>query len=305
VRRSTRRIRIEHVAALIAGCVACAAQDATTVALSNGVQIQVSANFGHPTGTETLTVEMARASGNSFYRILWDQNHLAVFAYELGVDLGAGGDRLVVTAKPAENDFARRYPDADAGKPVPTLSSVHDLGSLGSGQSATLGLFEIPGAGLQVSETVRVKMGVAGGTAGPLHFGGIRVFLEKTVENKVEDDLVSGAVPRAAVSGRYAMFYLPDRGGYFFSTEPVTNRPFIEAGTVDQKSMEFTIDNETFRVTGDLPILGERGNVWVYHDPAYKPSGTWTLDLKNAVGVPVADKAFFTAASDTLTWWLR
>lgn len=298
MRRSTRRIRIEHVAALIAVGLSCAAQDTTTVGLSNGVQIEVTASFGHPTGEETLTVEMARASGNSFYRIFRDQNHLAVYAYELVVDLGAGGENLMVNAKPVEDAFGHRYANADGGKPVPSLPTEHELGPLASGQSATLTLFEIPGMGLAISETIKAKLNQSGGAGGALHFAGIQVFVEKK--------LISGPAPKASVSGRFAMFYIPGRGGYFFSTQPVPDRAFINAGSIDGKHLDFSLDNETFHVTADAPIVtqSESSGLWVYHDAAYVPSGTWTLDLHGTTTAQSAADAFFTAASDTLNWWL-
>src|SRR5262249_35335496 len=98
---------------------------------------------------------MARASGNSFYRIIRDQNQLAVYAYELMVDLTADGSALRAVAKPAMTEFASRYPDANGGKPVPSLSADQVLGPLASGQSAELPLFDIPGMGLKVTETIR------------------------------------------------------------------------------------------------------------------------------------------------------
>ncbi len=289
---------MKYLAALMAGCFACAAQDSTTIALSNGVQIQLSANFGHPTGEETLTVEMARASGDSFYRIFRDQNHLVVFAYELVVDLGAGGDSLLVTAKSAGDDFARQYPNADSGKPSPTLSQPRELGPLATGREATLQLFEVPGMGLSVSETIRVKMNQEG-KAGAFRFSGVQVFVDK--------NLVSGPPPASAVAGRFAMFYIPGRGGYFFSTQPVADRPFLNAGTIDADHMDFSIDNQMFHVTADAPIMGraESSGLWVYHDASYKPEGKWTLDLRGATTVQSAADAFFDAASDTLAWWLR
>jgi len=44
----------------------------------------------------------------------------------------------------------------------------------------------------------------------------------------------------------------------------------------------------------------ERGELWVYHDPNYKPEGNWTKT--NPAGG--SDDEFFTAASDSLKWWL-
>ncbi len=269
-------------------------QTSSTVLVSNGVQLEISADLGHPTGQEQLTVSVARASGNSFYRIFRDQNNLMVFAYELEVNLSPSGDALTATAKPAEDEFAARYPNADAGKPVPSLSSDHVLGSLGSGQSATLKLFEIPGMGLDVSDTVRVKLD-QNGESGSMRFAGLRVF--------EDGKLISGPPPPSSVAGKFVMFYLPGRGGFFFSAEPVPGRAFADAGTVDRNRMRFTVENENFECTSSSPILSgaSAGQVWVYRDPSYAPSGTWTQDPKSATP---GEENFFTAASDSLGWWL-
>ena len=262
------------------------AQLSSSISLSNGVGIDVSANLGQPTGQQTLTVEMARASGNSFYRIFWDQNHLAVYGYELQVELTTGGNALTAVAKPAGDQFAARYPNADAGKPVPTLSADQILGPLGSGQSATLDLFEIPGMGLHLTETVRVQFGAETG-GGALKFSSLRVAIDQKQ--------VAGPAP-GSVAGRYAMFYLPGRGGFFFATEPAPG--FAKTGAIDGNRMRFTVDNVEYDCVSTAPIHGTGGDLWVLHDASYKPEGNWTHARDQ-----LEREDFFMAAADSLGWW--
>lgn len=285
-------------AAILLGSGLCVGQGSSTVSLSNGVELKVAAKLGQPTGLENLTIEMSRASGDSFYRIFRDQNKLVVFAYELEVSRAGTGATFGITAKPVMTEFAARFPNADAGKPVPSLSSDHNLGPLRSGEHAELGLFEIPGMGLQVSDTVEVRVNPDGGGAGALRFGGLKV--------SINGKFVSGAAPRTPVSGRYLMFYIPGQGGYFFATDPPAGRPFLKAGSIDRNHMQFTVDNTTFDCVTDAPILksGESSEIWVYHDPAYQPSGNWTLDLR-AASTRAGSEEFFTAASDSLNWWFQ
>ncbi len=265
------------------------AQLSSTVSLNNGVRLEVSTDLGHPTGEEKITVEMVRASGDSFYRILRDQNHLAVFAYELEVTLLPDGSALRATAKPAMQEFAARFPDADAGKPVPSLSSTQEIGPLASGQSASVPLFEIPGMGLNVVEHVRVRFGASEGS-GALRLAGVRVFANGTP--------IAGPAP-GSVAGRYAAMYIPGRGGFFFSTEPVPGRAFVKAGTSEGTRMRFTVDNVEYEVRASVAIQGVGGEVWVLHDAGYKPAGNWTTDPQRA-----ERDQFFVAASDSLGWWL-
>jgi len=273
------------------------AQVSSIVSLSSGIQLEIKANFGDPTGEQTLRVEMARASGDSFYRIFYDQNKLAIFAYELAVERAVSDpNALHLTAKPAETEFASRYPNADAGKPVPSLSSDHEFGPLISGKSADLGLFEIPGMGMKVSETIRVTTNQTAGTAGPLRLSDLHISIDRTP--------IPGAPPPSAVSGRYVMFYIPGKGGYFFASEPVTGRPFVNAGTIDHNHMRFNVENTDYDCTTGTAVLthADSGELWVYHDPAYQPTGNWTLDPQSLTH-SAADE-IFTAASDSLSWWL-
>lgn len=275
---------------LVIAATACA-QVSSTITLNNGVQLQITAHFGTPTGAEALKVEMSRASGDSFYRMFRDQNNLIVFAYELAVDLVPGGDALRATAKPVETQFASRFPNADAGKPVPSLSSDHVMGPLGSGQSADIGLFEIPGMGLKVSETIRVRMSQENST-GALHFTGLRVSIAGGPATPA---------PPGSVAGRFAMFYIPGRGGYFFATEDPGRPGFVKAGNVDRTEMRFTLDNENYIGTASAPILGPNASadLWVFHDPKYRPQGNWTRTQTESV-----QDQFFMAAADSLNWWL-
>jgi len=284
---------------LIAGASLCMAQLSSTVALSNGVEVQVTANLGQPTGAETLTVEMARASGNSFYRIFKDQNNLDVFAYELSIGLSPDGKELHFVGKPVETEFAARYPNADAGKPVPTLSSDHEFVPLESGQDDQIGLFEIPGVGLRVSDSVKATLHAAGegaGSGGPLRFADLKVSINGTP---------AAGPARASVSGRYAMFYIPGQGGYFFATEAPSGRNFTKAGSIDHNRMQFNVDNVSYDCSGGESVLdnAEGGEIWVFHDPSYQPTGNWTEDISAPANHP-AKAGFFTAASDSLSWWL-
>jgi hypothetical protein len=96
------------------------------------------------------------------------------------------------------------------------------------------------------------------------------------------------------------MFYIPKRGGYFFSTKQVTSRPFVQVGEVDRNKLKFTMDQEDYECTSAANILSqsERGQIWVYHDPQYKPGVDWTK--RN----PKSSAEFFAAASDSLNRWL-
>jgi|SRR5271165_1374643 len=278
----------------------CWAQQSATVSLSNGIHLRVSAQSS--TGSiDGLKTEMAPASGSSFYRIYRDDSGLAVFAYELKVERSSDGEQFRVSALPAEQEFAAKYPNADGGKPTPTLSEVHQSPLLDSGGKFSIDIPTNPGLQITLTDVVAVQMNLRGEAAesGGQSSAQIR-FAALAVRSGGK--LLSSGAAGAIVAGRYAMFYVPGHGGFFFSTEPVDRRPFLHAGVVDGSELTFTIDNEAYECQSEAQILPQtqRDQIWVYHDPNYKPGGNWT---KSDAGDESRDQ-FFTAASDSLSWWL-
>lgn len=284
----------------------CFGQASTTVALSNGVQLQIEASFGRPTGQTVLKVEMAPASGNSFYRIFRDQNGLAIFAYEFAVAVGESGEALRVDAKPVLTEFAKRFPNANGGKPVPTFSETHPL-AIEFGKSAKLGLFEMQGMGLTVVDTVTTKLE----SGNPSDRGSESVSSDRMqlsgARLQINGMPVSNSGPRGSVIGRYLMIYIPGRGAFILSAAPVPNRPFVSTGTIAGNVMDFMTGNGLYEVTSSAPILAhsKSSGLWVYHDASYKPVGNWTQALQGNAPTTAPEQQFFAAASDSLSWWLR
>ncbi len=276
----------------------CHAQVSADVALSNGVQVGIATLTGNGTPV-SLMADLEPASGDSFYRIFRDENNLAVFAYELEVTRTADGDNFRATAKPATDAFAARFPNADGGKPTPTLSTTLESPVLHSGESFQIPISANPGLGQTLTDSVHVLLhptGTANNTpvaSARIRFDSLKVFIQGT--------LASPSGSGADVAGRYAMFYLPGRGAYIFSANASEPPPFVQVGVVDGKRLTFSIDNEMYDCTANAPILvhSERGQLWVYHNPDYKPGGNWTkTDLSNS------HEQFFTAGSDSLRWWM-
>jgi hypothetical protein len=277
----------------------CLAQVSADVALSNGVQVGIATLTGNGTPVK-LNPDLEPASGDSFYRIFRDENNLTVFAYELEVTRTSDGDNFRAVAKPVLQAFAARFPNADGGKPTPTLSAPLDSPVLHSGESFQIPISADPGLGQTLTDSVHVILHPAG-TANKAAAAGVRIRFD-SLKVSIQGQLASPAGAGADVSGRYAMFYLPGHGGYFFSANATEPAPFLHAGVVDGKRLSFTIDNEMYDCTASAPILmqAERGQVWVYHNPNYKPAGNWTKD-----DVSDSHDQFFTAGSDSLRWWIR
>ena len=289
------------VALLLAGALAGTAQVSSNVALSNGVQLTIvtRADEGTPVG---LKASLEPATGESFYRIFRDQNNLAVFAYELVVARTPDGEQFRVTAKAATQDFALRFPNADGGKPTPTLSAPLESPLLSSGNKFVIPISSDPGLHQTLTDTVQIRLNQRGaattetGAERPeqIRFSALKV----SINNQPASPSSAGVV----VAGRFAMFYIPGRGGYFFSTQEVTERPFQQIAVVDGKHLRFTVDNVAYDCSADAPILvgSERGQLWMYHDANYKPRGNWTNSDPAS-----SRQEFYTAAADSMQWWIQ
>jgi hypothetical protein len=277
----------------------CYGQVSARVSLSNGVQLTVSTR---PDNSDpvALKASLEPATGDSFYRIFRDENGLAVFAYELQVRRTSDGQNFRVTAKPATEAFANRFPNADNGKPTPTLSSTLDSPLLNSGESFTIPVPTNPGLNQNLTDVVQIlfgERGAAGGRAartGQIRFSGLKV--------SIQGHRATPEASGADVSGDYAMFYIPGRGGYFFSAMPVDGLPFEQVGVVDGKHLTFTVENEVYDCASNVSILlhADSGQLWVYRDAGYKPSGNWTKTDPSSVR-----EEFYTAAADSIQWWLQ
>jgi len=277
----------------------CLGQPSSMISLSNGIQVRIVAKTDKAP-PDPLKVEMKAATGNSVYRIFHDETGLAVYAYELVVDRLDDGVHFQVVAKPAGDEFMAKFPNADGGKPTPTLPRPFESVPLNPGGQFTIEIPTNPGWFEHRTDIVQVQPGASGRTGGTISPASARIrfaALRVAINGQIVPTPSAGAV----VEGRYAMFYIPQRGGYFFSTQPVDSRPFVQGADVDGTTMKFTVDNENYECHAASPILmqSERGQIWIYHDPDYKPSGNLT---KTSAQSP---QQFYTAASDTISWWVQ
>jgi len=291
---------LRAVPLIVLGAASLGAQVSADVALSNGVQLSIAARDaqGQPVA---LQASLEPATGDSFYRIFRDENNLAVYAYRLQVARTTDGRQFRVTALPATNDFAARFPDADGGKPTPTFSAPLVSPLLDSGGSFVIPISSNPGLNQTITDRVQVRLNERGATIAPknperqqlIRFDSLKV----SIDNRPASPPGAGAV----VAGRVAMFYIPRHGGYFFATEPVAGRTFTQIGIVDGEHLRFTLENQMYDCTSEAPILtnAARGQLWVYHDASYQPAGNWTNSDPRSTR-----PEFFTAASDSAKWWL-
>src|SRR5271155_1886984 len=134
----------------------CLAQTSSTISLSNGIRLKVTANTGSD-APDPLKVEMKPATGASIYRILRDDSGLAVWAYELVVDRLPDGNHFQIVAKPAGQEVAAKVPNADGGKPPPTFPIPIESPPLGAGGTFSVDIPTNPGLFEHRTDMVQVQ----------------------------------------------------------------------------------------------------------------------------------------------------
>jgi hypothetical protein len=106
----------------------------------------------------------------------------------------------------------------------------------------------------------------------------------------------------ASVTGNALMFYLPGQGGYFFVAAPTTLPGFLKVGMAYGNRLTFTWNNENYEVISTRQILTRTtvGEVWVYHDPKYRPRRISPL-----AGRPATDEIQWGACDDIKSWFSK
>jgi hypothetical protein len=78
-----------------------------------------------------------------------------------------------------------------------------------------------------------------------------------------------------SMSGEAVAFYLPNHGRFVFSLAPHADLGFRKAGEVRGATLKITWGNDTYVFECDGPIAPGGGvfNLYVYHDPSWRPRG--------------------------------
>jgi len=89
------------------------------------------------------------------------------------------------------------------------------------------------------------------------------------------------------VTGTLIWFYMPNHGRFILSLTPREGYNFQKAGTIQRNKINFTFGGNQYDWISSSPILaiGSRPwNLWVLHDPEYRPDVTLTREYPFEVG---------------------
>lgn len=89
------------------------------------------------------------------------------------------------------------------------------------------------------------------------------------------------------VTGPLIWFYIPNHGRFILSLTPRDGYDFQKTGTIQGNKINFTFGGNQYDWVSSSPILpiGSRPwNLWVLHDPDYRPDVTFTREFPIEVG---------------------
>ena len=212
------------------------------------------------------------------HRFMMDSSTRRVFGYDIEIEPLKEADTYRVTFRPLSLPAEKIRRDL-AGWTVVPLPAYPAPQIVRRGDTVALDLFTHPGTGQKIVDYLRLQERVPRGVpaAGPA-----RDFSIEDVELRIMKPrmTVNGRAEESAdsiggISGVWMWFYLPDDGRYFLSIQPRPEYGFSKAGEIRGSSLSFAIDGATISMDcSELIVPGNAGyNLYVLHDPAWRPPG--------------------------------
>jgi hypothetical protein len=270
--------------------------------LKNGVCVRITAEARSAGKAKAMGSGVSVRENNILYRLFRDGQNRLAFGYEVEVERVPGSAEFRVMLKPLSESYLqfnpeeRLAPGSDA-QHLPTFSSERELPLYAPGDRASLDVLANPATGETITDTIEVSFDTPDQASArdfsehPYRFAlrNLRVFRN--------GKLISPERNPGSVSGNHMLIYLPGYGAYVLTNEPQTGYAIQKLGYVEGSKLSFTLDGDAYEFLADAPILPRTpaGEVWVVHDPAYRPKGWQKARSKDE---------FFTAAADEVRFLL-
>ncbi len=250
------------------------------VGFPNGTSLKIRTQVGGA-GYQVSSAGMVVVDANTVHRMVMDNSGKIVFAYDLEAHLV--GHELTLRVKPLDQNYEQRlrreswFPKGsplDNNGRLYSFAKMREVPGVHAGDTVSLDLLSNPTTGDKITDLIQASLQSLNTphqeNAGADEFQLSRIRISIDGKPVTQDPATS-----ASLTGAAAMIYLPGRGGYFFSREPVASYGFQRIGNVVGNQLLFTLGKELFMVMSEQPILKNAGasQVWVYHDPGYKPRG--------------------------------
>jgi hypothetical protein len=218
------------------------------------------------------------------HRTLVDYRGDLVFGYDLVAEPLAETRQWRVSVRPLNPRYLQSADSSAPGGPskagARAPQQFSDSQVIPDGGTFALDLLVNAQTGVKIVDIVKVSFDESRlreppeKTAPPKDFTLANVQLQvRNYRLLVNRELVASGTPTSVAEGALIWFYLPERGRFIFSLVPHDDFGFQKVGTIENNKISFTWGNDGYEWFSATPIVGGGGtwNLWVLHDPNYKP----------------------------------
>jgi hypothetical protein len=250
-----------------------------SVQMHSGIEVQMTARI--EPGSVRVSSGVIAADIGRFHRVVMDRNQRRYFAYDVLVEPKTGSRAFQVRIEP----FSRSATELAELQVDPSWTYVPLLKyplvpDVRPGDSVAIDLLENPTTGQRVVDYFVFKRSNATAAA---ELSPVRDLSLDDVELRLDDCRISvnGTVVDAStrvggsISGAALWFYLPERGRFIMSLVPNAKLGFRRAGEVTNALLSFTEGSDRYDIksTSGIAPAGGRFNLYVLHDPEWRPTG--------------------------------
>jgi hypothetical protein len=221
-----------------------------------------------------------RSEKNIVHRLLTDHKNKLYFGYDLEVSATADNSKFKVTFRPLSlnpNKFLKvnNFTAFSIDK-YPEEMIVED------GDIISFDTLENPQAKVRFSDLIKVtrQRKTSGDNIIELQPAKDFTMQATNLEAFINDKKVA-QVP--SLSGSNLSFYFQGKGRFILSIFPRKDFNLQKIGVVEDNKLSFTFNGDNYKFVSSSPIIGSGGkwNVWVLHDPDYKPVNQTTSQFES------------------------
>ena len=158
------------------------------------------------------------------------------------------------------------------------------------GDTISLDLLENPKTKAKITDIIKISSKSSGFGYNYSEDKPIRDFSVNDVYLRIETPDIyinqKKSETNSSVAGNINWIYIKGKGRFIFSFKPQPNYTFKKIGVIRNNKLSFEFKGDKYEFVSKSPILGQGGNwnLWVMHDPSYKPNSRKSKDPGFAFG---------------------
>jgi hypothetical protein len=193
---------------------------------------------------------------------------------------GGSGSTTVQTGRTGSLFGNENYKDYTA-RPLPNYPA--DI-VVEEGDTITLDLLENPETNTKIADIITINNKSADSVFYVSSGKEVKSFTIDDVYLKMEtpDIYINGQkyATNSTVAGNINWIYIEGKGRFIFSFKPQPRYDFQQIGVIRGEKISFEHGVDKYEIVSKSPVLGSGGNwnLWVMHDPSYRPANQLSPD---------------------------